>query len=182
VFLNQDCVFPTEYDDEAWVLDTGATNHMTRNHAALTALDESVHGAVRFGDGSRVKICGIGAVTVTGRNKEHHVVTEVYYIPSLKCNIVSLEQLEEGGCRVEIENGVLQVFERQEAAQKQRGVLIRAERRNRLYLLKVNLTTPVCLITKMDEDAWLWHPRYGHLNFRSLRDLGGQRRCWMAFH
>jgi len=24
----------------------------------------------------------------------------------------------------------------------------------------------------MDEVAWLWHARYGHLNFRSLRDLG----------
>jgi transposase InsO family protein len=168
VFLNQDHVFPTEYDDGAWVLDTGAMNHMTGNR-------ESVHGAVRFGDGSRVKICGIGAVTITGRNKEHRVLTEVYYIPSLKCNIVSLGQLEEWGCRVEIENGVLQVFERRETAQKERGILIRAERRNRLYLLKVNLTTPVCLITKMDEDAWLWHAWYGHLNFRSLRDLGTKK-------
>ena len=26
----------------------------------------------------------------------------------------------------------------------------------------------------MDEAAWLWHARYGHLNFRSLRDLGAK--------
>ena len=38
--------------------------------------------------------------------------------------------------------------------------------------MKVNLTSPVCLMTKMDETALLWHARYGHLNFRSLRELG----------
>jgi hypothetical protein len=40
--------------------------------------------------------------------------------------------------------------------------------------MKVNLTSPVYLLTKMDEEAWLWHARYGHLNFRSLRDLGAK--------
>ena len=40
--------------------------------------------------------------------------------------------------------------------------------------MKVNLTSPVCLMTKMDEEAWLWHARYGHLNFRSLCELGAK--------
>jgi transposase InsO family protein len=40
--------------------------------------------------------------------------------------------------------------------------------------MKVNLTSPVCLMTKIDEEAWLWHARYGHLNFRSLRELGAK--------
>jgi len=64
------------------------------------------------------------------------------------------------------------VYERRQAVNQERGVLIRAERRNCLYIMKVNLTSPVCLMTKMDETAWLWHARYGHLNFRSLRELG----------
>jgi hypothetical protein len=61
---------------------------------SLATLDETVRGAVRFGDGSTVEICGIGIVTITGKNQEHRVLTEVYYIPSLKYNIVSLGQLE----------------------------------------------------------------------------------------
>lgn len=101
------------------------------------------------------------------------MLTEVYFIPSLKCNIVSLGQLEEGGCRIKIDDGVLKVFELHQAVNQKRGVLIQAERRNRLYIMKVNLTSPVCLVTKMDE-AWLWHARYGHLNFRSLHDLGAK--------
>ena len=107
VFLNQEQVFPSSYDAGACVLDTGATNHMTGCRESLASLDETVKGSVRFGDGSKVHICGMGAVTIAGKNQDHRVLTEVYYIPSLRCNIVSLGQLEEAGCRIEIDNGVL---------------------------------------------------------------------------
>jgi hypothetical protein len=70
VFLNQERVNPTKYEEGAWVLDTGATNHMTGCRASLTNLNELVRGAVRFGDGSKVEICGIGAVTIAGRGPE----------------------------------------------------------------------------------------------------------------
>jgi len=172
VFLNQDRVFPSIYDAGSWVLDTGATNHMTGCRESLASLDDSVRGAVRFGDGSRVEICGIGAVTIAGKNTDHRVLTDVYYIPSLRCNIVSLGQLEEANCRVEIDRGVMTVYERRKG---QLNLLIKAERKNRLYVMSVNLTSPICLLSKMDEAGWLWHARFGHLNFRSLRDLGSKK-------
>jgi hypothetical protein len=78
---------------------------------------------MRFGDGSTVQICGIGAMTITDRNDDHHVLTEVYYIPSLKCNIVSLGQLEENGCRVEIDKGVMEVFERRHGVVQHRALI-----------------------------------------------------------
>ncbi|CAD6224022.1 unnamed protein product [Miscanthus lutarioriparius] len=137
VFLNQERVNPSKYEEGSWVLDTGATNHMTGCRASLSNLDESMRGAMRFRDGSKVEICGIGAVTIADKNQEHRVLSEVYCIPSLKCNIVSLGQLEEGRCRVEIDNGVMVVMERQNTGSKSRSVLIRAERRNRLYIMQV---------------------------------------------
>jgi hypothetical protein len=84
VYLNQERVNPSNYEEGSWVLDTGATNHMTGYRTTLVALDESVKGAVRFGDGSTVEICGIGAVTIADKNQDHRVLSEVYYIPSLK--------------------------------------------------------------------------------------------------
>ena len=122
---------------------------------------------MRFGDGSHVAIEGIGSVVLQSKNDGHKVLTEVYYIPKLKSNIVSLGQLEEGGCKVVLENGFCSVFD------VERSLLARAPRvGNRLYLLKVQLATPVCLVAKGDDRAWLWHGRYGHLNFRALRELG----------
>jgi hypothetical protein len=37
--------------------------------------------------------------------------------------------------------------------------------KNWLYLLKTQLAIPVCLVVKVDDEAWLWHDRYEHLNF-----------------
>jgi hypothetical protein len=44
--------------------------------------------------------------------------------------------------------------------------------KNRLYLLKTQLAAPVCLVAKVDDEAWLWHGRYGRLNFRALHEIG----------
>jgi hypothetical protein len=41
-----------------------------------------------------------------------------------------------------------------------------------MYSHSFSLASPVCLLSKLDDDAWKWHARFGHLNFRSLRDLG----------
>jgi hypothetical protein len=33
------------------------------------------------------------------------------------------------------------------------------------------LAKPVCLAVKGAESAWIWHARFGHLNFSALRKL-----------
>lgn len=165
--LHEKKVYPAERDEDVWVLDTGASNHMTGRREALTSLDMSVGGTVRFGDGSLVEIEGMGSVLLQTRKNGHKVLSEVYYIPKLRSSIISIGQLEEGGCKIEIENGYCEVYD------VERSLLARAPRvKNRLYLLKMQLATPVCLVAKADDPAWLWHGRFGHLNFRALRELG----------
>jgi predicted fused transcriptional regulator/phosphomethylpyrimidine kinase len=98
----------------------------------LTQLDDSVRGTVRFGDGSRVEIHGMGLVVMEDRQHGHKVLTDVYYIPKLKSNIVSLGQLEEKDFLVVMGNGRLRVFD------QERTLLISAPRTgNRLYLLSL---------------------------------------------
>jgi hypothetical protein len=75
--------------------------------SVLSNIDQTVHGSVRFGDGSIVSIEGIGSMVMIGKNGEHKVLTNVYYIPKLQSNIISLGQLEEAGCKVVLEDGWL---------------------------------------------------------------------------
>ena len=42
---------------------------------------------------------------------------------------------------------------------------------NRLYILKLDIARPVCLAAQGGDAAWLWHARFGHLNFRALEKL-----------
>jgi hypothetical protein len=58
---------------------------------------------------------------------------------------------------------------------RQRNVLARVPRtRNRMYILNIEQTHPICLLNHASENAWLWHMRYGHLNFRSLGSLSAE--------
>ena len=42
---------------------------------------------------------------------------------------------------------------------------------NRLYLLDLKVEQPVCLTVWHTEEPWLWHARFGHLNFDALGRL-----------
>ena len=83
-----------------WYLDTGASNHMTGDASQFFELNFAMGGLVKFGDGSTVSIEGRGTVLFQTRSGEHKALTDVYYIPKLKSNIVSLGQLEERGCKI----------------------------------------------------------------------------------
>ena len=66
--------------------------------------------------------------------------------------------------------GFLKVFDRE------CKLLISAPRTaNRLYTIKFAVVPPVCFLSSVSEEAWQWHARFGHLNFRALRDLGRKK-------
>lgn len=94
-----------------WYLDNEASNHMTCFKFKFTELNEKVTGQVHFGDGPSVKIEGKGTIVFVGKNGEEYTLREVYYIPSLQTNIISIGQLSEEGNRVTIKGEYLWVLD-----------------------------------------------------------------------
>jgi hypothetical protein len=103
---------PVSMSDYMWVLvlDTGANNHMTGSRSMLTQIDSNVQGTVQLGDGSRVTIQGMGSVVMQDQSRGHKVLTDVYYIPEMKCNIVSLGHFYTTCVFIPIPNCVLTRF------------------------------------------------------------------------
>jgi hypothetical protein len=64
-------------EPDRWVLDSGATNHMTGARGAFAELNRGIHGTVRFGDGSVVESKGRGTVVFNCKNGEHRALTGV---------------------------------------------------------------------------------------------------------
>ncbi|GJQ97357.1 zinc finger, CCHC-type containing protein [Tanacetum coccineum] len=93
--------------DSLWYLDNGASNHMTGVREHFKELDDKVSGKVRFGDGSYIEIKGKGSILIECDDEKQRIISHVYYIPSLKSNLLSLGQFTEIGCKVVMEDDEL---------------------------------------------------------------------------
>ena len=109
VFLNEEKVVPVPSPDGVWCFDTGATSHMTGEKHTFATLDETVHGTVKFGDGSLVAIRGRGTAIFRCGNGDQYALADVFFIPNLQSNIISVGQLDEGGCAVGIKSGIMTI-------------------------------------------------------------------------
>ena len=136
----------------------------------FATLDETVQGTVKFGDGSHVAICGRGSVVFRGHSGKQRALSEVYFIPSLRSNIISVEQLDEGGCKIQIGEGLMTILD------AGRGMLARVRRSScRLYTAVLTIDTRACLLSQGEDQTWRWHARMGHLHFRALKTMSSKQ-------
>ncbi|XP_076883368.1 uncharacterized protein LOC143532113 [Bidens hawaiensis] len=161
VFLNEQNLIPKKYEtkqveDDVWYLDNGASNHMTGNRSYFLELNENITGRVKFGDGSFVEIKGKGSILFQGKSCDQDLLTEIYYISELKNNIISLGQATESGCDIRMKHDLLTMYD-------ENGRLLMKVNRstNRLNKIRMNIGAPVCLQSKIKDDAWRWHARLG---------------------
>ncbi|CAL9233896.1 unnamed protein product, partial [Arabidopsis halleri] len=81
----------------AWVIDTGATNHICHDKSAFSTFHFLQNTTVTLPNGGLVSIVGIGSIHM-GRHLELH---DVLYIPQFKFNLLSISCLTKSmGCKV----------------------------------------------------------------------------------
>ena len=83
---------------------------------------------------------------------------------------MSLGRLDKEGYRMNMGEGKLTIFNHngQLFAEVQRS-------KGRIYLLKLSIVDQ-CLITTEDTaEDWLWHSRFGHLSFRTLKEMPSKK-------
>jgi hypothetical protein len=74
-------------------------------------IDTMVLGIVCFDDDSVARIEGRGIVVFVCKNGESRSFDGVYFIPRLTTNIVSVDQLDEIGYKIDIDTGMMKIRE-----------------------------------------------------------------------
>lgn len=82
--------------DEPWYFDSGCSRHMTGNDDNLNEVSKVKGGKVTFGDGGYGVIQGKG----TTCSSEFPKLVNVYFVKTLKENLISVSQLCDEGLTV----------------------------------------------------------------------------------
>ncbi|CAJ2647282.1 unnamed protein product [Trifolium pratense] len=138
---------------------------MIGNKEWLFDFDDSFRESVKLGDDSKMHVMGkgklkmyIGGIT--------QVISEVYYLPGLKNNLLSIGQLQQKNLTIVFKNDICKVFH------EERGLIMSTPMSaNRMFVIKATVLVPMCLQTTNEIDSQLWHKRYGHLSYKGLNTL-----------
>ncbi|KAL0540527.1 hypothetical protein IC582_020535 [Cucumis melo] len=151
--------------EPTWYIDSGCSNHMIGNRSIFVTLDESFQSEVKTGDNTRLQVKGQGDILVKTK-KGIKRVTSVFYVPGLKYNLLSIDQLLQRGLKVSFQGDIC-------AINDQAGVLIAKVKMtaNKMFSLNFTYGQISCFGSILKDPSWLWHFRYGHLNFKSLSYL-----------
>ena len=148
-----------------WVLDSGASYHMTPNRDFFSSFEVKEGNAIAMGNGAICKSMGSGSVQIRMFDEVVRMLTNVRYVPGLRKSLISLGQLDSLGCKITIEKDCLRVS-------KGELVVMKGSRTYGIYLLQgvtVGGETCVDVDSSRDLDATrLWHLRLGHVSERSL--------------
>ena len=157
-----------------WLVDSGASSHMTWDKELLTDYQEfETPQKVGLGDGRQVDALGTGKVYLEMRFKvsqpKMSVMYRVLYVPQLACNLFSVRAASSKGifikfghsrCWIRGKNGKLLGM----------GTMV-----DRLYCLDCEIiqsTEAATLATKSrDSDLDVWHYRLGHASEHTIKNM-----------
>ncbi|XP_014506362.1 uncharacterized protein LOC106766119 [Vigna radiata var. radiata] len=103
--------FHAKEEDTTWYLDTGYSNHVTGNRRWLLDLDTSMKGTIHFADNRYIKAEGSGKVMITRKNGRPVFIHNVWYVPTIKNNLLSLGQVHEKGFTMKMQHRHIEVFD-----------------------------------------------------------------------
>eukprot|EP00253_Pinus_taeda_P027111 PITA_27111 len=172
------CNIAQDKQEDFWFLDSGCSNHMTGNIAMFSNVDEDVKSEVTTGTDSKISVKGKGRVSIRARNVEQMIVREVYYVPGLKCNLLSIGQLIDKGYNVFFKDDMCTIRDIPPTKKIIAQVKMTSNRMFPLKLradLKEGRTIAAVTQEVFQEQVkyvnWLWNLRFRHLNFGGLNLL-----------
>lgn len=162
--------------DNQWYLDSGATNHMCNRKDIMSECVAVQPLEVHVANGAKLATAGLGSVTVRLKDCDK-LISNVYYVPNLSTNLLSVSELTRKGFTVKFDNKQCKIL------RKGNEIVATASYNNGVYKLdtigesgiamssrvKPEESQEVCIGRAADKVTQeVWHKRLGHLNSRSM--------------
>ncbi|CAA0823295.1 Serine/threonine-protein phosphatase 7 [Striga hermonthica] len=150
--------------ETSWVIDSGASIHVTSQRDFFKSYTSGDFGSVRMGNDGISKAVGMGDVHLETENGNTLVLRGVKHVPNIRMNLISTGKLDD--------EGFCNTF-RDEKWKLTKGSLIvaRGQKYSSLYVMNVKIMDH--MINAMDDERTveLWHNRLSHMSEKGLTVL-----------
>ena len=163
---------------EKWIIDSGASSHMTQNKKFLVDYEEFKEPQkISLGDGRTVEALGRGNVhfstTFKMSDPKSVVMRGALFVPDLACNLFSVRAATAKGNSVRFKETKCWIRDRSG------GLLGMGTLSSKLYYLDCKTVVQERAAIARDRQAEtvadLWHQRMGHLNGQQLKQMVSQK-------
>ena len=97
------------YYTDCWLLDTGATSHMTFREDCFEELNETINGIVYFVDNSSLKPKGIGTIRLKMHGFPHFLLKNVLYLLEMQRSLLSMAEIRQQGHSIHMFDGIIEI-------------------------------------------------------------------------
>jgi hypothetical protein len=153
----------------AWIIDSGASHNMDSIKKVYSSLDAFQGPPILMGDNSPVKVIDKGTIELTNESFEN-----VLHVPKLFVNLLSMYQMKNSDTRKKFifTPNLVDIYEMQINS---RVATSEVNHQSRLYTyFEFIEPNSALLLTHVDESSRIWNERFGHLNFRYMKQLRKQ--------
>ncbi len=151
-----------------WILDSGASNHITGSESGMTNLRVAPAGlSMTFGNGVKAKVEAVGDMVlgIPGSDFQSVTLGDVFYIPEASMNMFSIRAAVTRGINVHFSRDKRGPYCRLE---KDGGLMVEANADCGVFTMEAHLPERAMAAVESPE---LWHRRFGHLGFDNLVKL-----------
>lgn len=163
-----------------WCLDSGSSAHICTEREKLGKINK-INRTLNLANSESTNIIGKGNVEMSinnGQNKNNVNFEEVYYVPDLRTNLLSVSKITDHGFEVRFRKNEAIVID------KNGKIIFKANRVGNLYYVQNKGDNQANLITDLKKeeniamtvshkinDVEHWHLKLGHLNVASIKNM-----------
>lgn len=152
-------------------VDSGCTDHLVNDKCFFSnyiELKEPISIAVAKNH-SFIKAIGVGNINCYSKVNNERIpcnIKNVFYVPDLRKNLLSVKRLELANMKVEFQDGFVKLYQGD-------NNLIAVGVRTNLYEIMFEIPKVECSLVEDDNNKEFlkWHKRYGHIGFSGLKNL-----------
>ena len=150
-------------DDCTWVIDSGASYHITSHREYFSSYTSGDFGYVRMGNDGSSKIIGAGSVCLETSTGCRLVLRDVRHVPDIRLSLISAGLLDDQGYANKFCDGKWKLS-------KGSLIVARGKKQRSLYVMQARVCNGDVNVAG-DASSDLWHNRLGHMGEKGLQIL-----------